>query len=238
MVTIAICDDNLEELESTRVMTESIMKERGQAFELDTFSEPLKVVESLNSNKIYDVYILDIFFSGVLGTNIAKKIRTISKQTKIIFATTSKDYAVDAYSVNAEHYLIKPFKREDLDEAFNRVLNAIVNEEHYIVRNTSDGLIKLDVNMICYSESSGHYQYIHMSDKRVYKVRSKTDELWEELQKFKSFIRPHSGYILNMDYIKTIAATGIKIGEIEVPITNNRLTQIKHAFMEYTFNKK
>ena len=238
MVTIAICDDDKEALKRTKEMADNILQSKGIAYSIDIYDEPYSVVDTLNSGKIYDVYILDIFFSGILGTNLAKKIRTISKQTKLIFATTSKDYAVDAYSVNAEHYLIKPYQQADLEEAFNRVLNSLGDEDHYIVKNTSDGVMKLDVNMLCYSESSGHYLYLHMSDKKVHKIRSKTDELWEDLKKFKQFLRPHSGYIVNMDYVKTIAATGIKVCEIEIPITNNKLTQIKHAFMEYTFNKK
>ena len=77
-----------------------------------------------------------------------------------------------------------------------------------------------------------------MMDGAIIKVREKTNELWDELGKYSQFIRPHGGYIVNMDHVQTITSFGIKILETDVPISKNSLNKIRHKYLEYSFNKE
>ena len=238
MINIAICDDSAEELKNTKDMVALYFKAHGDVIvKVKTFSSSKDLLNETNSDIFYDIYILDIIMDSLTGVELAKIIKNKKETAKVVFTTTSKDYAIDAFSLNADHYLIKPYKKAAMFEALDRVVDA-GQEEDYIVKNSGKGLKKMLVKNICYSESSGHYQYIHLSDGEIVKVRLKTNELWEDLGKFPQFIRPHGGYIVNMDYIKSITSFGLKIGDFELPISKNTLNKLKKTYMNYTFNKK
>ena len=236
MIKIAICDDEKEELNKSLQCVTAHFDTATENATVDTFSDPKQLIDKIKENVVYDLYILDVLMGDLNGIDVAKIIRTFSKNAKIIFTTTSKEFAVDAFAVQADNYLVKPYKQEDMDNALNRIINTIP-QNLFIVKNTSDGIKKIFLDSICYSESSGHYQYVHLDNKEVLKIRLKTNELWDELSKYKQFIRPHSGYIVNMDQVKTMTSFGMNVCDVDVPISKNTYNKVKKVFMEYTFNK-
>lgn len=238
MLSLAICDDNKIELGKTSLSVGQYIKEREDLkVRIDTYSCPTDLVNKAKNGEMYDIYVLDIIMDPISGIELAKTLKTFKKDIKVVFTTTSKDFAVDAFEIKAEHYIIKPYTKEQIKEALDRVFD-FKQEDEYLVKNTSKGLKKIPVKSICYSESNGHYQYILLESGEVLKIRLKTNELWEELSKYEQFTRPHSGYIVNMDYVKTITAFGMSVCGKDIPIAKNTLGKVKHTFLEYTFNKK
>jgi two-component system LytT family response regulator len=77
------------------------------------------------SDKRIDFLFLDIRMP-VSGIDFARKIR--DKVDYIIFITAYTDYALDAFSVHADHYMIKPLYFDDFLTAVNRVLSK---DGHY-----------------------------------------------------------------------------------------------------------
>ncbi len=238
MLSLAICDDNKFELGKTyQSVNQYITSREDLKVKIDSFSTPLDLMNKAKDGEMYDIYILDIIMEPITGVELARTLKTFKKDIKIVFTTTSKDYAIDAFELKAAHYLIKPYTKEQIKEALDRVFD-FKQEEEFIVKNTSKGLKKIPVKTICYSESSGHYQYILLDSGETLKIRLKTNELWEELSKYSQFTRPHSGYIVNMDYVKTITSFGMTVCGKDIPIAKNTLGKVKHTFMEYTFSKK
>ena len=56
----------------------------------------------------YDVIFLDIYMDGMTGMDAARAIREIDRVVRIIFITTSTEFAVDSYEVDSSYYLVKP----------------------------------------------------------------------------------------------------------------------------------
>lgn len=100
---ILLVDD--EELQLLRIVNtvKSVLKDE----ELLSFSNPDKALEEAKKNRI-DLAFLDIEMPHMNGIQLAKKLKAINPQTKVIFVTAYDNYALDAFKVHASGYVTKP----------------------------------------------------------------------------------------------------------------------------------
>jgi Response regulator of the LytR/AlgR family len=56
----------------------------------------------------YDLVILDIYMGELSGVDVANKVRERNKDTRIVFCSTSNEFANESYDVNACYYIQKP----------------------------------------------------------------------------------------------------------------------------------
>lgn len=87
-------------------------------FEAGNYSGAVKILQD-NS---FDIAFLDINMPGRNGLELAEKIKDLSPSTKIIFVTAFSDYAVDAFRLFADGYLLKPVIEKDLKALLDHVL--------------------------------------------------------------------------------------------------------------------
>lgn len=108
---IAVCDDNLNELELIRTLLDIYKSDSIQTFTVKCFESSVELASTLRFEK-FDIYILDIIMPVMDGLTLAKEIRTFDKAAPIIFLTASPEFAVDSYTVKAFNYLLKPVVKE------------------------------------------------------------------------------------------------------------------------------
>lgn len=90
------------------------------------FTDPIDALDTIKQQSIIpDIAFLDIEISGMNGLELAKSIKDISPQTKIIFVTGYLQYAVSAFKVRASGYLLKPVKAEELREEIENALQGL-----------------------------------------------------------------------------------------------------------------
>lgn len=88
--------------------------------EIRSFSNPLEVLPALKE-KPADVAFLDICMGSVTGIDLAKDIKFCYPSTNIVFATSYDQYALDAFSVNASGYLLKPVSKDSIVSALQNL---------------------------------------------------------------------------------------------------------------------
>ena len=69
-----------------------------------------------------DLVLMDIYMPKKIGIKAAKELRDMGNTSRIIFLTMSKEYALDAFSVDAVQYLIKPISEDILFPLLDRFL--------------------------------------------------------------------------------------------------------------------
>ena len=125
MVRVAICDDQQEYLAGVHDAVSSYFSRRPEfSVRISDFSSPTRFLEELGRSSGWDIVVLDICLPGILGTDIAKEIRRRHDRTEIIFISVSRDYAIEAFSLNAVHYVVKPFTDAQLEEAMDRAMES------------------------------------------------------------------------------------------------------------------
>lgn len=81
--------------------------------EITGFSAPCDAMEYALGHRI-DVAFLDIELGVMNGLSLAKKLKDIQPSIKIIFVTSYEEYAVEAFTIHATGYLLKPVREEDI----------------------------------------------------------------------------------------------------------------------------
>ena len=70
----------------------------------------------------FDVAFLDVELHGMSGTEIARRLREKSPYLPIIFCTGYSEYALDAYRLHADGYLLKPIHAEEVQNELDRLI--------------------------------------------------------------------------------------------------------------------
>lgn len=73
----------------------------------DGFRDPSTVLDFVRSNPV-DIAFLDIEMPNISGLELAKSIKGTSPETHIIFLTGFRKYAVEAFEIRANGYIVKP----------------------------------------------------------------------------------------------------------------------------------
>lgn len=162
-----------------------------------------------------DLIFLDIEMPVKNGLDFYKN---ISQNTKVIFTTAYSEYAVDAFSVHAVDYLLKPFSFERFKTAVEKVKDNSENHEakHLSIR-ADYKLHKINFDTIQLIEGLDDYIKIHLKDSTKITARSSMKSIMEKLSE-KDFIRVHRSFIVPVSDIKTIVNKNIHIAEFIIPI--------------------
>ncbi len=211
MLEIIICDDNINELnKASRMCQEYQEKNPKPDLRISPCSSPIKLKQRITEGKRYDIYLLDIYMPELTGTELAKFLRECTEDCQIIFLTTSVTHAVEAFSLHAAHYLVKPFSQEQLEEALNIAVQALEKKKAAQIEvKTSDGIHKVSFSDLLYSETDKHTQRIYLANGKCLQVRTTSTELFERLSIDSRFFKCGSTYIINVGRVEEITRNHI-----------------------------
>ena len=86
-----------------------------------------------------DVILLDIMMPLLNGMDAARELREHNLISKIVFLTTSPEFAIESYDVDASGYLLKPVDREKLYKLLDKCLSAVSKPADSIAVHTTFG---------------------------------------------------------------------------------------------------
>ncbi|MCF2221604.1 LytTR family DNA-binding domain-containing protein [Chryseobacterium sp. PS-8] len=179
-----------------------------------TFNIQSDAQKHLNKYHV-DLIFLDIEMPSRNGMDFYK---SISQNTKVIFTTAYSEYAVDAFSINAIDYLLKPFSFDRFKAAVDKVkVNNESADVKYLSIRADYKLHKINFDDIILIEGLDDYIQIHLTDHSKITARSSMKNILEKLSE-KDFVRVHRSYIVPVNLIKMIVNQNIHIGEFIIPI--------------------
>lgn len=96
--------------------------------EPEGFSSPESALCGARRSPV-DVAFLDIEMAGINGLELARRLKDIRGETNIIFVTGHSEYAVDAFSMFASGYLLKPVAAKQVAAAMEHLRNPLRRED-------------------------------------------------------------------------------------------------------------
>lgn len=109
---VAICDDDkLSRSQLIDIAADYAEQRRDQTITFGLFSEPQTLLNAVSGGDIFDIYILDIIMPRMHGIQLGKTLREKSVDSKIIYLSSSREYALDSYRIRAFGYLLKPIEK-------------------------------------------------------------------------------------------------------------------------------
>ena len=112
-MNIAIIDDIASDAEQLKRIITSYFENRQIPTEIRYFSSAEAFFDDYRPGN-FQILFLDIYMDGITGMEAARRIRNQSDDCILVFVTTSSEFAVESYDVNAAYYLLKPFQPEKL----------------------------------------------------------------------------------------------------------------------------
>lgn len=105
-IRLAIVEDDALFCNQAVEFVRRFEQESGDEFDVDTFPSSITFLKDFNAG--YDIILLDILMPGMSGFQAAEQIRKFDQNSVIMFITSTPQYAIKGYSVNALSYILKP----------------------------------------------------------------------------------------------------------------------------------
>lgn len=197
---------------------------------LEPVSNYDEAVESLAMNEP-DLVVLDIQLAGEKdGIDVAEHISE-NYSTPFIFLTSNSGKATieKAKKVHPASFLVKPFVREDLYAAIEIAIHNF--QDHQSSAEIAEGslikdslfvkekgtFLKLKLDDIKYFKGQHVYLEIYTSQGNKHLIRSSFTSISDYLPSH--FFRTHRSYMVNLNFLHSIKAHHLIIGDNEIPIS-------------------
>lgn len=195
-----------------------------------TCSNALQALEILKNEKI-DLLFLDIQMPKLTGIGFLK---TLTYAPKVIFTTAYREFAADAFDLDAVDYLLKPISLERFLKAINKLTKSetVISDvskssnQGFLYFRANRKMIKVFLDEINYIESLKDYIKIYLVDNTSLVVKQSLSTVEAMLPK-DLFTRIHRSFIVSLNKITAFTHHDVEIGEIEIPIGRNYHNKLK-----------
>ena len=195
---IAVCDDESSALRNELMLIKDVLKEKEINGEIDTYNNPL---ELLNSRAVYNLIFLDIEMDELSGIETAEKIRNNNKSSLIFFVTNYEAYLDDAFNQHAFRFWTKPLDRRKLAYGIDSAMRELSCKKQFIEITANSEKVPVFVENII---------YLHTQNKRIHIITTKGEivsyntygSVFDQLKKYEFFFESFRGSCVNFKYIR------------------------------------
>ncbi len=171
-----------------------------------------------------DILLLDIEMKDMTGLELTKNLG--EKKPVIIFITSKKDYAIEAFELSVADYIVKPVQPARFLLAMDKAREILqsrteqlsVSGDEFIFIRDSNIVKRLKISEILYAEAMGDYVKIYTS-KKFFAIHNTLKSVEDRLPASK-FIRVHRSYLVAIDKIDSIEQGALIIDGRPVPVAD------------------
>ncbi len=199
MFKIALCDDEIQQLNVMEKIIEKRLAQANIEFVLEKYRSGECLLEAKTE---FDVAFLDIEMTGITGIEVAKTLLQNNPEMNIVFVSSHEELVFEAIRVQPVRFVRKRFLAEELAEAIDFALEIHRKREGVIRFVSGKSEFKLKAGDIICVETSGHYLEITAKSGK-YRVRGKVMDYLVEF-KMQDFLQIQKGIVVNMQKIDSI----------------------------------
>lgn len=234
---IAVIDD---EKYSRVELIHQILQHLPQAeiFEASNGAQILTLLEK----ETFDILFVDIHLGDMEGTTIASLARRLMPSAQIVFATAYSEYAVQAFELRVDDYILKPFDPQRVSQVLDQCLEALQavpdpqdQITDRIAISSSRHTTLLDIGDISFIETDGAGRgcVLHTLDGNSYSDSSSLTD-YENRLTGHGFCRTHKTCLVQLRYVQDIFpwknsgfALRVRGCSTVLPIGRDRLREVR-----------
>lgn len=201
-----------------------------------SYTDPLEAMTAISQEEVVDFIFMDIDMPRISGIDLSKNIR--DKTDKLIFTTAHTKYAFDAFEVEADAYLLKPFTFAKFALSINKLIknnsnsaNSYERPKDFYVKTTEERnrFLKIRFEEVIAVESVKNYIKIYTVNEEIITYLT-LKEVKERLDETNDFIQIHRSFIISKNHIEKVEGSLVKLpNNMLIPIG----TFYKDAFYDY-----
>lgn len=218
MVTLII-DDN-------EIARTTLAELSGQIKGLVIAAECSSAMEAYNylQEKPVDLLLLDIEMPGMTGLELTRNLG--DKKPIIVFTTSRKEYAAEAFELNVADYLVKPIMPGRFLQAIEKAREVLdsrqeemqAGDDEFIFIRDSNVVRRLKLEDILYAEAMGDYVKLYTTQ-RFFAVHTSLRVVEERLPSPR-FLRVHRSFLVAIDKIDTLQDGALVVAGKSLPVAD------------------
>lgn len=239
MLRIALCDDEQSQADLTSGLLRQYIAQRpGLAARLSVFSSGADLLEQVEGEGGFDIYLLDVIMPGLSGINLGIRLRDLGSDGPIVYLTTSPDYAVDSYLAQAFFYMLKPVEPSRLFEVLDKAAALLHRRRAASIQvKTKDGLRLLTLDELLYGELVGRAVRYHLAGGETVDGVTLRGTFFREIEpllKDRRFVLCGSSFVVNLHYVTAVGRGELTLGgKVRVPLSRGLYAQVKQRWGDY-----
>lgn len=233
-LTCAIIDDdnNAAEVISSYIAEDENLELIG------IFHSAVEAIKTLCEFPV-DILFLEAQMPEMSGIEFAK---ILPKTTRVVFTTSSTEYAIDSFQVNTSDYLLKPITKELFKKAVDKVQKYYIPSEYahqftfrdgYIFVKSDYKLVRVNTDDILYVYGLKDYVNICMADGRKIPTLLNLTKLQERFP-YPEFMRVHRSYIVHVSKADRIERMHFVFGDQKIPVSDTFKEDVNRILENHT----
>lgn len=228
-IRIALCDDSDMERRIIRNMINQYIKEHEYSVQVEEFSSG----DALLKGDVisFDLMILDIYMGGLNGIDTAKELLRIHPKGKIIFCSSSNEFAEESYEVEAFRYLVKPISMEKLQQCLDKFFQIYHDKKVLEFKYQRTGRMML-IKDVMWIEAAGRHSIIH-TEKEQIETNTSLAEFMEKLSGA-DFVKPIRYALVALRAVAEVTADNLILSDgTRIPVSREKRKEIQEAFIRF-----
>lgn len=208
MLKIIACDDDVAFLDRLHRMIDRWSSETGTAVDVALVTRGEDLLARHAASRA-DIILLDMIMPLVNGMDTARELRQADTAVRLVFLTSSPEFALESYEVRAFDYLLKPVAYERLAQLLDELSSMRPAATDELVIKTSFGYHALRLSDIEYAEARNKHVVFHLRDGRDIEALESFRSVEDRLEQNATFFKCHRSYQVNLRNIDHFDRTDI-----------------------------
>ena len=238
MLKIIACDDDVAFLDRLPRMIDRWSSETGTAVDVALVTRGEDLLARHAASRA-DIILLDMIMPLVNGMDTARELRQADTAVRLVFLTSSPEFALESYEVRAFDYLLKPITYERLRRALEDCSHLFEAEPKNMVLKTSFGFQKLYFHDIEYAEAQNKRVVFYLRGDKVVETSEPLRSFEERLTVSSGFFKCHRSYLVYLPNVDHFNNNEIftKSGR-SIPIARGYGKAFQEAYFAHMFQEE
>ena len=229
MLSIAICEDNVP----VQSQLENYIYELFSSCPVEIFSSGEELLSGLEGKERgFSIYLMDISLPGISGIETAASIRTRDPYALILYITDYREYVYQVFETLPYRFILKPVDKSVFQKALSDAMSYCTDRNKMFLFHIDRTQYQIPLQEIVYFESHLRRITLH-TQKESYTFYGRLQDLTARLNHM-FFVRTHTSYIVNMEYIRAVRETETELQNGEhIPVSRKYRASVRAEHLKY-----
>lgn len=238
MLRIGICEDAESDQKSLRSVLGETAASAGLQVEEKFFTSGEDLLERVDAGEKFDLLMLDIYLTGINGIETARQARERLPDVELAFLTISREFAAEAFELDAVHYITKPVREDALRELFLRLMRRGRMPERKMTIQAGTKEYQFPVGHVVKVLSSNKGVDVYLEGESHPRRIAATFSSVEQQLDPSQFLRISRGFVVNMDYIARMDNYNCSLKDgTQVLVSRRQRPDIRRRYNNYLFDR-
>lgn len=234
-LSVAIVDDMQDDRARLSADVQALLAQKGCACSLTVYTSAEEFLSS-PSCETMDIAFLDVRMGGMNGIELATRLRDIDSSVVIVFVTSSREYALDAFPTHPFDYLVKPYTKERLDKLLDDVLDTlrIKAEQKTITVDVPYGNVEVPLDNLVAIVAQSHSSLLTLADGQEIRSTMSFANAHALVASDSRFLMINRGVVINMDRVVSMeGATVVIEGGLRMPLRKRDRGELSRTITQH-----